>query len=109
MKRSHIDEFFGGWFIGGFRPTLLHTDTFEVGLKRYKAGDTEPEHYQITATEFTLVIEGRCRIGDVEMGPGDILEIEPNEPAAFEALTPVTLVAIKTPSLPSDKRLGRPQ
>lgn len=108
MKKSNIDEFFGGWFIGGFQPTLMNTDFFEVGLKRYAAGDTEPEHYQVKATEFTLVIEGRCRIGDIELGPGDILEIKPNEAAEFIALESVTLVAIKSPSIPSDKRLGRP-
>lgn len=109
LNKSHIDEFFGGWFIGDFEPSLLYTDAFEVGMKRYGTGDTEPEHYQVTATEFTLVIEGRCRIGDFELGPGDILEIGPNEPAAFVALEPVTLVAIKSPSIPSDKRLGKPR
>ena len=108
MKKANVDDYLGGWFIGGFEPAMLATDAFEVGYKRYTAGDTEPVHYQLTATEFTLVISGRCRIGDIELGPGEILEIGPNEAAGFLALEDVTLIAIKTPSIPSDKRLGEP-
>jgi hypothetical protein len=60
-------------------------------------------HYQLTAVEVTVVITGRCRIGMEVLEEGDILEILPYEMADFEALTDVTLVAIKAPSLPADK------
>ncbi len=96
----------GGWFLGAFRPSLLHTDEFEVCIKRYLKGDVEPVHHQLTATEFTYVISGRCRIGDVELVADDIIEIPPLVSADFEALTDVVLVAVKTPSKPDDKRLG---
>lgn len=109
MNKSHVNDYWGGWFIGNFEPSLLATGAFEVGYKRYSPGDTEPVHYQLTATEYTLVVSGRCRLGGVELGPGDIMEIGPNEPAGFEALEDVILVAIKTPSIPSDKRVGTPE
>jgi hypothetical protein len=108
VKRAHIDDFIGGWFIGEFEPTIHKTNAFEVCCKRFSAGATEPIHYQIHATEYTLVISGRCRIGDVELGPGEILEIGPNVAADFEALDDVVVVAIKTPSLPNDKVVGNP-
>ena len=108
MNKTHIDDYVGGWFIGDFEPSLLRDHSFEIGFKCYSRGDTEPVHYQLTATEYTLVLSGRCRLGDFELGPGDILEIRPHEPAGFEALEDVQLVAIKTPSIPSDKRVGRP-
>lgn len=106
MNVSRVDEFVGGWFIGDFSPTLEANPHVEVCLKRYAKGTTEPVHYQRVATEYTLVIAGRCRIGNRELGPDDILTIPPGEAAGFEALTDVVLIAVKTPSLPNDKVLG---
>ena len=96
----------GGWFLGAFSPSLLHTNDFEVCVKRYRKGDVEPVHYQLTATEFTYVISGLCRIGNVELEADDIIEIPPLASADFEALSDVVLVAVKTPSQPDDKRFG---
>ncbi len=108
MDKSSIRDFRGGWFIGDFSPTLEPTPHAEVCVKRYAAGDTEPLHFQRVATEYTVVISGRCRIGDVEVGPDEILRIPPGEAADFEALEDVVLVAVKVPSLPDDKVLGSP-
>ena len=73
---------------------------------RYAKGDREELHFQIQSVEFSLIVEGRCRIGDIELGPNEILRIEPLEAADFEALTDVVLVAVKVPSIPEDKKLG---
>ena len=108
MRKARLDEFSGGWFIGNFEPTLVGTTDFEVCLKRYKRGVREPEHFQRVSTEVTLVIEGLCRIGTEVLCGNDIIEIAPNESADFEALEDVVLVAVKFPSLPSDKVLGSP-
>ena len=108
MDVNNVREYVGGWFIGAFEPTMLAADEFEVCIKRYTKGDREPTHYQLRATEFTLVISGQCRIGEHVLGPDDVLRIDPLEAADFEALTDVVLVAIKTPSISSDKRLGEP-
>jgi len=107
MRR--LGEFWGGWFVGNFEPTLVPSSECEVALKRFAKGDTEPMHHQVQATEVTVIISGRCRIGAYELGPDDVIRIAPREAADFEALTDVVLVAVKYPSLPEDKRLGAPE
>lgn len=106
MHRTNLGDYFGGWFIGNFEPTMMKTSAFEVCLKRYAKGDREELHFQIQSVEFSLIVEGRCRIGDIELGPNEILRIEPLEAADFEALTDVVMVAVKVPSIPEDKKLG---
>lgn len=109
MESFSLKDFVGGWFIGDFEPTLYRNSHFEVSVKRYQVGSSEPTHFQLLSTEYTVVVSGRCRLGDVEFGPDDIIRIPPLEAAGFEALTDVVLVAIKTPSAPSDKVVGVPQ
>lgn len=108
MRVSRLDQYVGGWFIGDFEPTLHKTSSFEVCVKRYAKGSVEPLHHQLRAWEYTVILSGQARIGDITIGPDDILEVEPLEAASFEALDDVILVAIKVPSIPSDKVLGVP-
>lgn len=106
MKIGKLSEMQGGWFIGNFEPSIIKSLDFEVCVKNYNAGETEPTHHQKIATEVTLIISGKVRLGESTFGPGDIILIEPLESFDFEAITDVTLVAVKAPSLPSDKVLG---
>ena len=92
-----------GWFIGNFTPSLNRNETFEVGVKRFVKGDIEPMHYQLIATEWTCVIQGRVRIGKNVFETNEIAEIPPLEVADFEALEDCVLVVVKSPSLPADK------
>lgn len=108
MHLSRLPEYVGGWFLGDFTPTLERNPHVEVCVKRYAAGTIEAVHYQRISTEHTLIISGLCRLGGVELGPDDIATIPPGEPAGFEALTDVILVAVKMPSLPDDKFFGEP-
>lgn len=108
MRRNTLNDFIGGWFIGSFTPTLFRTDQFEVAVKRYAAGDREANHHQRIATEVTVVVSGRCRLGPWILEPNDVVTIEPLEAADFEALDDVVLIAVKYPSLPDDKVLGDP-
>ena len=106
MKTFRISDFTGGWFLGNFSPSLLANDKFEVAVKWFKSGDVEPDHYQVVAFEYTVIIAGSCRIGDRLFGEGEIVQIDPGEVAGFEALSDGVLVAVKTPSIPQDKRLA---
>ena len=106
MKLSKINEMTGGWFVGNFEPSILKTSQFEACVKHYSQGDREPSHFQKTAVEITVMISGQARMGDVFLNPGDIILLEAYEIADFEALTDVTLVALKTPSIPEDKVLA---
>jgi hypothetical protein len=107
MEINNLGNFIGGWFIGNFDPSMFRTDSFEVSVKRYVQGEVEETHHQLRAVEFTIVVSGQCRIGDQLFGPDEIIRIDPLEAADFEAVSDVVLVAVKTPSIPSDKVQGQ--
>jgi quercetin dioxygenase-like cupin family protein len=103
-----MSEMVGGWFIGDFTPSVLQTSGFEVGVKSYDAGTIDPEHYHKVATEVTVIVSGRARMGDLTIGSGDIVIVEPEDVVRFEAITDVTLVVVKMPSAKGDKFLTSP-
>jgi hypothetical protein len=103
MNRFDLNQMTLGWFIGNFTPSLYRNDAVEVGVKKFKKGDTEPMHFQMTATEWTCVIQGRVRIGQNVFEVNEIAEIPPLESADFEALEDCLLVVVKSPSNPNDK------
>jgi hypothetical protein len=103
-----LDDMVRGWFVGPFAPTALATPGCEVAVKRFAAGEREAPHHHRVATEVTLLLEGRARMGGRELGPGDGLVLPPFTESDFEALTDVLLVAVKTPGQPDDKFPGAP-
>lgn len=103
MKVHKITEFFRGWFIGNFNPSVLKTKDFEVGLLTHKQGEHWPKHYHALATEYNLLISGKMIIKQTKIEPGDIFIIEPNEIADPIFLEDCTVLCIKTPSEPGDK------
>lgn len=103
MNHFKLEDFFKGWVIGNFSPSLHKNSDFEVGIKFFLAGEVEDAHKQLVATEITVVVAGRIRLGENEYSQGDIIEILPNEVADFESLTNSSLVCIKFPSIPNDK------
>ena len=103
MIKHSLTDFTLGWIVGNFNPSLFKNENMEVGIKRFKAGDTELSHYQLTAHEITVVITGKIRLGNETFVEDDVIEVSPLEIADFESLTDSILVCIKHPSLPSDK------
>jgi hypothetical protein len=106
LKTAKLADMTGGWFAGNFEPSILKSEHFEACVKNYPKGATEPSHFQLTASEITVIISGTARMGNRTLIAGDIILLEPMEIADFEALTDVSLVALKTPSLPDDKVLA---
>ena len=106
MDVFDLDDYVAGWFLGNFTPAIDQYSDFEVCLKRYARGELESRHYQQIAVEYTLIVSGKARMGDVTVGPNSIVRIAPGEAIDFEALDDVVLVAVKTPSLPNDKIVG---
>lgn len=108
MDRYCLAEMVGGWFIGNFEPVAMQSEHCEVAVKRYKAGDKEAWHWQESAYEVTAVISGEVRIGSQYLHTDDVIVLAPglSDAASFEALTDATLVAVKSPSRPSDKRIA---
>lgn len=106
MRVARIENMTKGWFIGNFEPSLLKTNDVEVALKKYNKGDYEKRHYHKIATEFTVIASGRVRMNGIEYFEGDIIIIEPNETADFEALEDNTMnLVVKIPGANNDKYL----
>lgn len=105
MEKRRLEEFKAGWILGNFSPSMNCSESFEFGVKRFVAGESEAAHYQRIANEISVVIHGECRIGPHFLSAGDILFIEPNEIADFEAFSNCSIAVVKWPSIPSDKVL----
>jgi len=106
VKKDSLENMKAGWFIGNFQPNIYESKDFEVTIRHYLKGETEPRHYQRIATEITVIVLGRARMGDQILNPNEVLTVFPTEVLDFEALEDCTIVAIKFPSIPSDKILA---
>jgi len=105
MKVSKLSDFFKGWVVGNFEPSLFKTDDFEVAVKSYKKGEYEPKHYHKVATEITIITKGRVVMNFEVYNEGDIIVMEPGEATDFRATNDVTTTVIKFPCVEGDKYL----
>jgi len=105
MKVSKLIDFFKGWVVGNFEPSLFKTDDFEVAVKSYKKGEYEPKHYHKVATEITIITKGRVVMNFEVYNEGDIIVMEPGEATDFRATNDVTTTVIKFPCVEGDKYL----
>ncbi len=105
MKVYKHSDMNRGWFVGDFESAVFRSKDCEVALQKYKEGDSEPKHVHKVATELTLIASGKVLMNGIEYGEGDIVVMEPGDATDFKALTDVTNVVVKLPSLPSDKYL----
>lgn len=103
MEIFRLDDMVKGWFVGDFSPAALRTAAAEVAVKSYKAGDREDRHLHKIAVEVTVVLNGTVEMCDRRLGPGDIIKLSPGEATAFSAVTDVTTVVVKLPSVTGDK------
>ena len=103
MKSAKLTDMVKGWFVGPFSPTAMHTDSCEVAVKFYRAGDREGAHFHKVATEVTLVLSGKIRMSGREWETGDIIVLSPGEATDFDALTDSVSVVVKIPGAMGDK------
>ncbi len=106
MKNSHLDDMVKGWFVGNFVPSAFSTDTCEVAVKRYRAGDSEEAHFHKIATEITLVLSGRVQIAGRSWTAGDIVVLNPGEVTSFDAFEDSVTVVVKVPGATNDKYIA---
>ena len=92
-----------GWFIGDFEPSLYKTRDMEIGVKDYKAGEYEQQHYHKIATEFTVIIDGEVEMNGNIYSTGDVIRIMPNEITDFKAIRNTKTVVVKIPGAKNDK------
>lgn len=103
MKIYNLSEMKAGWFAGDFAPTIVPSKDFEVAVKHYAAGATEPKHHHRVAQEVTVIAAGTVRMNSVIYSEGAIIVLAPGESTDFEAITAATTVVLKTPSVKGDK------
>ena len=106
MKKFRLSEAGArGWFIGDFPEAVVRIKNFEVCWQGNLAGNKDVPHVHKVITEVQLITSGRMIINGEEFGPGDIYVSEPGEPYYAEYLEDTEVVAVKFPSLPTDKYL----
>jgi hypothetical protein len=103
MIKYNLSNFYKGWIIGAFEPSIFKTDDFEIGIKKYRKNDVEPMHYHKEAVEYTIIIEGVVKMNDVIYKKDDIIEVQLWETIRFECLEDAVTIVIKTPSVKGDK------
>jgi quercetin dioxygenase-like cupin family protein len=103
MIKRNIKEFWRGWFIGNFEPSILKTDQFEVALINHVKDEKWSAHYHAIATEYNLLVSGKMQICGETIEPGDIFVLEPNEIADPEFLEDCQVLCVKVPSINGDK------
>mgnify|MGYP001255092483 CR=1 FL=1 len=105
MKKINLSDFFRGWLVGNFEPSLLKSKDIEVAIQEYKAGHTEPKHFHKIATEITVMVVGEAMFNDEIVQEGEGMVIMTGESNIFNAITDCKALVIKFPSLPEDKYL----
>ena len=106
MKHDLLSNMTRGWFVGDFLPAVARSKDCEVAIQRFRAGDKEAVHHHRVATEITVILSGEAIMFGRHCRDGDIVTIEPGEATSFEAITDVTTVVVKLPSVAGDKFFG---
>jgi len=103
MKTDNLNSFIKGWVVGNFVPSIVKTEQFELGLKKYESGIVEKKHYHKIAKEITIAISGKFEMNGKILEEGDILVLDPGEPAEFRCLESGYTAVLKIPSVKNDK------
>ena len=103
MKVFNIKDFWKGWIIGDFEPSIFKNQFFEVAHHKHKAGEYPPKHTHKIATEVSYIIKGELIASGKNLRKGDMWIYEPNDIADVSFIKDTELIVIKWPSIPSDK------
>ena len=103
MEVYNLNEFWRGWFIGDFEPSIFRTKDFEIGAVIHKKGEDWPAHVHRESDEYNLLISGEMIICGQRITSGTIFVIRKNEVAKPEFLEDCEVVVIKVPSVVGDK------
>lgn len=103
MTIHNLNDFKGGWVVGDFDPSLIHSRDAEVSVKHYKKDDVEQAHVHKIADEVTIIVSGNVIMNGRLLTANDIVFLPAGEPATFVALTDAITCVIKSPSIKGDK------
>ncbi len=100
----NLDSFHRGWLVGSFSPALFQRSDVEIGIKQFKAGETEKKHRHLLSDEYTIVISGSIIMNDQLLVSGDIFELKSGVWSTFECVSDAVTVCIRTSSNTTDKQ-----
>jgi len=103
MQVFDASMFKGGWFVGDFDETAYRTRDFEVSYKTHHAGEYWAPHYHELADEINYLISGKMEISGTMLVAPCVFVIYKGEISRPVFHTDVSLIVVKTPSIPSDK------
>lgn len=103
MRVSNLADYWRGWFLGNFEPTVLKTEQFEVGILTHNKGEQWPAHIHQKSTEYNVLLEGKMRVNGRIINKNDVFIIEKNEIAQPIFDEDCRILVIKVPSIPNDK------
>ena len=105
MKTYQLKNFTRGWVAGDFEPGVIRTKNFEFAVQYFKAGEKPAKHVHKIAGEISVVVFGEFIMNGRRLTAGDVIYLEPGEPAEFECLKDGATAVVKTPSVIGDKYL----
>lgn len=100
-----------GWLVGQFMNPPFWNDKVEIYYKTFPVGDPgDALHKHPVGTEYMVVVGGRARprLGKevFEIKQGDYLAIPANTvDQLVEVLEELTIIGVRTPSIPNDKQV----
>jgi quercetin dioxygenase-like cupin family protein len=108
MRLAKLEDFFRGWFIGDFEPSILRTKDFEVGILSHHKGEYWPAHYHKEAIEYNVLLSGDMSIihhdeSVTYLKPGDVFAFEKGEVSAPVFHADCKILVVKVPSVIGDK------
>jgi hypothetical protein len=103
MRREQLKNFWNGWIIGDFLPSIARTTEVEVSIMRHKKDAVIPLHFHAQAIEYNVLITGSMIVNGETLGPDDIFTFEKCEVSECVVLEDTTLVVVKLPSVRGDK------
>ena len=103
MIIDFLKNYYRGWFVGDFNPSIHLTKDFEVGILFHKKNEKWPTHYHKKAREINVLLEGKMLIHEQEINEGMIFVLEPWEIADPIFLEDCKVLVIKSKSVKGDK------
>jgi hypothetical protein len=103
MQISKLTDYYRGWIIGDFTPSLVKSKEFEVGLLTHLKEEQWPKHFHAIATEYNVLVSGEMTINGVKICQGDVFVIAPGEVVSPVFQEDCQVLCVKIPSLPKDK------
>jgi NDP-sugar pyrophosphorylase family protein len=103
VKKSKLENMTRGWLIGNFEPSILKTDTFEVGYLKHHKGQIWPAHLHKEANEYNILIKGSLLINNEMINVGEIFVIPKGMLTSAKFLEDCEILCIKVPSNTKDK------